>query len=841
MFVDRLLARFRIQTKVLVFIFPFILSISAVGLTGLYASSLLQARMDMSSSVLQALSGFKNVYAGMTLFLQQTSAETKQALDARVSEQMDVLTKLGGALQGAEGRAEVEAAISGTNAMSAQVGRLWTLYQAELSERHGMEAALEELARNQADLTAEANGVRDRIANDEARAKAMLREAEKLTRGATVLAKTMTDYNALQEPQQRFALLKEHLAELKDVSAAVLSALPADQRVVGQGIADSVQVIGDQVDIGVVNDATIGTLDRAINVMRPSTIRLQGAASLKARDATQVFGTLDKPMAEAALLVDATRQMTDAMDRAQLGGSRFLTTASAQAGKTFDSLLSGMKERAAALAANPALPDGAKARFAAMGPLAEQLSAKARKLTALAADRDSSFRQAAQEIDQLWSRLTSFAAVQQEAADSERSQANRISVGAMSLGVLIAVFAGIGLVVTFKGPIGQITAAMRRLASGDLQTDIAGDARADEIGDMARALGVFKENAEAKLRIEAESERERAAAEAERQRNDAEKQEADRQIQFAVAALAEGLERLADGDVSRTIDTPFTGRLEQLRLDFNRSLNRLQGTLMQIKGNVQSIQGNVQQMAQAADDLSRRTETQAASLEETAAAVNEVTSNVRSAADQARQANMQVGETRRHAEGSVVVVGNAIAAMGRIEEASTKIEQIIDVIEDIAFQTNLLALNAGVEAARAGEAGKGFAVVAQEVRELAQRSGRAANEIKALIHTSTTEVNAGAKLVQETGAALTAIGQQISAISETVERIAATSRDQSAALGEVNGAVTQMDQLTQQNAAMVEETSAASRQLAEEADQLASLLQQFRTEQGAGRGARYAA
>lgn len=173
------------------------------------------------------------------------------------------------------------------------------------------------------------------------------------------------------------------------------------------------------------------------------------------------------------------------------------------------------------------------------------------------------------------------------------------------------------------------------------------------------------------------------------------------------------------------------------------------------------------------------------------------------------------------------MVTDAVAAMSRIEQASKQIEQIIDVIEDIAFQTNLLALNAGVEAARAGDAGKGFAVVAQEVRELAQRSGRAAHEIKSLIHTSSAEVGAGAKLVQQTGQALGAIANKIAAITEVVDEIAAASRDQSVALREVNGAVGDMDQLTQKNAAMVEETSAASRMLANEADQLVGLLAEF--------------
>ena len=163
-----------------------------------------------------------------------------------------------------------------------------------------------------------------------------------------------------------------------------------------------------------------------------------------------------------------------------------------------------------------------------------------------------------------------------------------------------------------------------------------------------------------------------------------------------------------------------------------------------------------------------------------------------------------------------------------IEDASGKIVQIIDVIDEIAFQTNLLALNAGIEAARAGEAGKGFAVVAQEVRELAQRSAGAAKEIKELIDKSTTEVTSGSRLVQETGQVLSDISAKILTVSERVETIAMASRDQSTGLAEVNASVNAMDHMTQKNAAMVEETNAATRQLAQEANAMMMLVDQFR-------------
>ncbi len=382
---------------------------------------------------------------------------------------------------------------------------------------------------------------------------------------------------------------------------------------------------------------------------------------------------------------------------------------------------------------------------------------------------------------------------------------------------------------------------MRGLAAGALDTTIEGDARRDEIGDMARALGIFKENALSKVRIESESEEQRARAEQERLRNDAEKREIDRQIDFAVGELAAGLGRLAQGDLSRQIDTPFSGRLEQLRMDFNGSLVRLQDTLIQIRNNALAIQRSGNDLHGSADELSKRTEAQAASLEETAAAVDEITVTVRSSADRAHEANLAVSQTKKSADSSAVVVSNAISAMSRIEDASRQIEQIIEVIDEIAFQTNLLALNAGIEAARAGDAGKGFAVVAQEVRELAQRSAGAAREIKDLINKSTNEVSTGSHLVQETGAVLASISQQIVSVSGHVEMIATASRDQAAALHEVNGSVNQMDQMTQQNAIMVDEATAASRQLANQADTLMMLVEQFRLEAEAPVGRNYRA
>ncbi|WP_394801983.1 methyl-accepting chemotaxis protein [Rhizobium halophilum] len=299
-------------------------------------------------------------------------------------------------------------------------------------------------------------------------------------------------------------------------------------------------------------------------------------------------------------------------------------------------------------------------------------------------------------------------------------------------------------------------------------------------------------------------------------------------VDTGVAETRRVLSALAEGDLTQSMNGNFQGAFAELRDNVNATIANLRSALEEVRTAVETINSGAGEMRVASNDLSKRTEQQAASLEETSSALEEITVAVKTSTERAVESSHVGDEARRSTEKSGVVVNDAVQAMGRIEQASAEIGQIINVIDEIAFQTNLLALNAGVEAARAGEAGKGFAVVAQEVRELAQRSANAAKDIKSLISRSGEEVNSGVKLVTETGQALRQIEEHVTKVNGYVHSIAQAAKEQSTGLAEVSVAVNQMDQVTQQNAAMVEESTAAINRLAEEAQSLARLITHFR-------------
>ena len=301
-----------------------------------------------------------------------------------------------------------------------------------------------------------------------------------------------------------------------------------------------------------------------------------------------------------------------------------------------------------------------------------------------------------------------------------------------------------------------------------------------------------------------------------------------RPLQQAIAAA----EQVASGDLSSRVASTQKDEFGQLLLAIDRMVLQLRKVVGEVRQGVDSVATASSQIATGNQDLSARTEQTASSLQQTASSMEELTSTVGQSADTARQANQLAASAAEAATRGGQVVEQVITNMEQITDSSRRIADIIGVIDGIAFQTNILALNAAVEAARAGEQGRGFAVVAGEVRSLAQRSADAAKEIKSLIGVSVDRVESGAKLVEQTGAAMSDIVSSVQRVTDLIGEIASAAGEQRDGIAQVNLAVTNLDQMTQQNAALVEESAAAAQSLREQARKLTEVVSVFRLESG---------
>ena len=449
------------------------------------------------------------------------------------------------------------------------------------------------------------------------------------------------------------------------------------------------------------------------------------------------------------------------------------------------------------------------------------------------------------------------------------AQRNMMLIGALIILIVgLAAFWWVGTSIT--RPITRLTRTMGRLAEGDLETAVEGGSRADELGAMARAVEVFRENglkvaqmtqAEAvriirdkEMRAEMMAGLQTAFGEVvdaavagdfshrvQAEFPDAELNNLAQGINTLCATVDRGLGEtgtvlaaLADADLTQRMQGEFAGAFARLKQDTNAVADKLTNIVGQLKTTSRDLKTATGEILSGANDLSERTTKQAATIEETSAAMEQLADTVLKNAERAGEASENAATVTDTAEQGGAVMLKANAAMERITASSSKISNIIGLIDDIAFQTNLLALNASVEAARAGEAGKGFAVVAVEVRRLAQSAAQASAEVKVLIEQSANEVGTGTKLVSSAADKLNGMLESVRRNHSLLESIARESREQATAINEVNVAVRQMDEMTQHNAALVEETNAAIEQTEAQAVELDRVVDIFRIGRAAG-------
>lgn len=392
--------------------------------------------------------------------------------------------------------------------------------------------------------------------------------------------------------------------------------------------------------------------------------------------------------------------------------------------------------------------------------------------------------------------------------------ANFTIVATSGTALIVSFLAIVVLVQIVDKPLRRASRTITALAGGQLDVEIRDTGRRDEVGRITDSITALR----------------RSMQEADTLSKSVKRKQKDQDV--VVDALTMGLDRLSALDLTYRIPrdvkgTPFPGDYETLRTAYNGVVDSLSDTMRQLEQAARTMDSHTQQIREAAKELSRRSEVQAATLEQSAAALEDIGQSVANATKNAGATEERTHANQDAAEKTGHMVRGAVESMKGIEKRSAEITLIISVIDDIAFQTNLLALNAGVEAARAGEAGRGFSVVASEVRQLAQRSSGSAQEIRALIQTSSKEVETGSQHISKAGEALEDMLARVAEVTRGITQLSESSREQSTSLQEVNSGMRELDSVTQKNAGMAERVTQSSEEMKRMTSDLLSLVQKF--------------
>ena len=828
-FIDRLLQRLRIVTKVLLFVVPLVALIAGIGLIGFFTARTLNGHMTVTRETINNLSDFQALRSALQAFADTPSEETRAALASQIDEQESGVKTLDGLLTRGEDKAEIASVLALGEAMRSQTEKLSATKLERDQVTASLETALAEMTEQGNSAYKQIDIIRKESGEKEAFAKALLFDAaayqglaERIKKFRLPVTMAVNPDAKIEQAGKLLPHLVKQIDEAEKIASEKVQAPIADVK--EQALKVQAILAGTED-----SEAKKNALVPVLSKFSKYEADFAKEAAKNSDTAAKRFVGMDAEISQLKTLITLMGDTFKGLDSTRLHISELHRKLDAAGREPVMADLQAVRETAGKLGElggkNAALRD----LPAKLGPSLDNIDKGTAALIDVGGRWQETKAEASALVASASTTLESFVSSAQEAGKVDSQRSADVSIVAMIAGTLLAIIGGLMLVETLRGPLKRVTETMTRLAGGDLDVAIEGRNRGDEIGDMVRSVAVFRDNAVENVRLGREAEAARALSAEEEARRAAERARVEAEQMQALNALSDVLAALADGNLEEGMAEDLPADYVIMARTYNNAVEALRATLADVRVVTGEITGGTGNLASSADDLARRTEQQAAALEESSRALRQLTEIVRTTAESARKTTVSVGETNSYAKHSGQVVAKAIDAMAEINRSSEKISTIIGVIDEIAFQTNLLALNAGVEAARAGEAGRGFAVVAQEVRELAQRCAGAAREIKGLISESSAQVRSGVALVQETGDALTVINIHITTIHDLVSNIEASAADQYTGLNEVNSAVHEVELITQQNAAMVEENTAEIHGLRRQVEALNEKIERFRT------------
>ncbi|QRM55698.1 methyl-accepting chemotaxis protein [Sinorhizobium sp. BG8] len=845
-FIDRLLQRRRIVTKVLLFVIPLVVLIAGIGLVGYFTARTLNGHMTVTRETINSLSDFQRLRTSLQDFIDAPDNSRRAALTMHIDEQAAGIATLNGLLGDQADKDKIAPVVLLSETMRGQVDTLWAINAERDQVTASLEQALAQMAADGEFAEKQIGVIRSESGEKEQFAKTLLFDAAAYQGLAERIGKFRKPVALAVKPEDKIKATETYLPHLLKQLAQSDAIASEKTRQQFEGLKAEIA----KVEAIVASNDDLETKKSQFMPVLSKLAKYEAdflkEAGKNSDTAAKRFVVMDGEIALLKNLIALMGDTFNEIDNARLHISELHRKLDPE---SRDLVLSDLK----AVAASSAELSKLGAKNAALRDLSTTLSPslaaiekETQDLLSVSTKWQASTAEARSYVTDASQTLERFVSSAQEAGKKDSQRSADVSIIAMVAGTILAIIGGLMLVETLRAPLKRITETMSRLAGGELDIVIEGRNRGDEIGDMVRSVAVFRDAAVENVRLEREAEAQRMLSAEEQERRAAEQARIEAEQMEALNALSGVLGKLAEGDLEESMTEALAAEYVVMARTYNNAVEALRATLSDVRATTLEISGGAGNLAASADDLAQRTEQQASALEESSRALRQLTDIVRSTSENAQKTAVSVEEAHSYAQRSEQVVAKAVDAMAAINRSSEKINTIIGVIDEIAFQTNLLALNAGVEAARAGEAGRGFAVVAQEVRELAQRCAGAAREIKGLISDSSSQVRNGVSLVTETGEALTVINSHISSIHQLVSTIEASAVAQYEGLNEVNRAVNEVELITQKNATMVEENTAEIHGLRHRVGVLNQKIDHFKTREFArsadqGSGRNYAA